>query len=59
VFDEIVSEVNMFPVAAFTSCNHQLVFDEMLLLVKVLLFAASIYTQMTLALIVLLEIVLF
>jgi len=59
VFDEMVSEVNVFPVAAFTSCNHRLVFDEMLLLVKILLFAASTYIQVTLSLMVLFETVLF
>ena len=59
VFDAIVSEVNVFPVAEFISCNHQVVFDDMILLLKILLFAASIYTQMILVLIVLLETVLF
>jgi hypothetical protein len=59
VFEAIVSDVNTFPVAAFTSCNHRLVFDEILLFENILLFAASIYTQMTLVVIVLFEIVLF
>jgi hypothetical protein len=58
VFDEIVSALKIFPVAVFTSCNHQLTFDEIVLLVNVLLFAPSIYTPMKLAVIVFDEIVL-
>lgn len=59
VFDEMVSEVNVFPVEPPSKYTHQLVFEEMLLLVNVLLRAPSRFTPTALAVIVLLVNVLF